>query len=56
MVSGKIYKDEGLSKASGKNGNTGKISKQTRENEPIFREEGNKTLQIRGQKHGKQIY
>ena len=37
-------------------GNIGKISKGTREHEPILREQGNKTLQIRGRKHGKQIY
>ena len=28
---------------------------ETREHEPIFREQENKTLQIRGRKHGKQI-
>ena len=37
-------------------GNIGKISKGTREHEPIFREQGNKTLQIRGRKTCKQIH
>ena len=32
-------------------GNVGKILKGTREHEPIFREQWNKTLQIRGRKH-----
>ena len=35
----------------GEKGNIGKISKGTREHEPIFREQGNKTVQIRGSKH-----
>ena len=35
----------------GEQGNIGKISKGTREHEPIFREKGNKTVQIRGRKH-----
>ena len=36
-------------------GNIGKISKRTKEQQPIFREQGNKNLQIRGRKHCKQI-
>ena len=40
----------------GEKGNIGKISKGKREHEPIFRKQGNKTLQIRERKHGKQIY
>ena len=32
--------------------NSGKILKGTMEDEPIFREQGNKNLQIRGLKHG----
>ena len=32
-------------------GNIGKISKGTGEHEPIFREQGNKTFQVRGPKH-----
>ena len=47
---------EGLPGVLGEQGIIGKISKGTREPEPIFREQGNKTLRIRGQKHGKQIY
>ena len=35
----------------GEQGNIGKISKGPREHEPIFREKGNKTVQIRGRKH-----
>ena len=40
----------------GEQGNIDKISKGTREHELIFREQGNKTLQIRGRKHCKQIH
>ena len=47
---------EGLSGVLAEQGNIGKIVKGTREHEPIFREQGNKTLQIRGRKQGKQIY
>ena len=32
--------------------NSGKILKGTMEDEPIFREQGNKTLLMRGLKHG----
>ena len=46
----------GFPRGFGKQGKIGKISKGTREREPIFREQGNKTLQIKGRKHGKQIY
>ena len=40
----------------GEHVNIGKISKGTGKHEPIFREQGNRTLQIRGRKHGMQIY
>ena len=33
-------------------GNIGKISKRTIEHEPVFREQGNKTQQIKGRKGG----
>ena len=42
-----IHTSEGLPGVWGNKGNIGKISKGTREHEPIFREQGNKTLQIR---------
>ena len=32
------------------------LTKYRREHEPTFREQGNKTLQIRGQKNSKPIY
>ena len=32
-------------------GNKGTLAKYRREHEPIFREQGNKTVQIRGRKH-----
>ena len=41
----------GSPRGFGEQGNIGKISKGTREHEPIFREKGNKTVQIRGRKH-----
>ena len=37
-------------------GNKGTLAKYPREHELIFREQGNKTLQIRGRKHCKQIH
>ena len=37
-------------------GNIDKVSKRIREHELMFWEQGNKTLHIRGRKHGKQIY
>ena len=42
---------EGLPGVLGNKGTLAKISKGTREHEPIFREHGNKTVQIRGRKH-----
>ena len=36
-------------------GNIGKISTRTKEQQLIFREQGSKNLQIRGRKHFKQI-
>ena len=42
---------EGRPGVFGEQGNIGKISKETREHKPIFREQGNKTLQLRGRKH-----
>ena len=41
----------GSPRGLGEQGNIGKISKGTREREPIFREQGNKAVQIRGRKH-----
>ena len=38
----------GSPRGLGEQGNIGKISKGTREHEPIFREQENKTVQIRG--------
>ena len=48
---------KGLPEVSGGGGqgNIDKVSKGKWEHEPIFREQGNKTLQIRGRKRGKQI-
>ena len=45
--------DEGL---PGVLGNKGTLAKYRREHEPIFREQGDKTLQIRGRKHCKLIH
>ena len=41
----------GSPRGLGEQGNIGKISKGTREHEPIFREQGNITVQIRRRKH-----
>ena len=49
LVQGKW--ERGSSWDLGEQGNIGKISKGKREHEPIFREQGNKTLQIQGRKH-----
>ena len=45
----------GSPRGLGEQGNIEKISKGTRKHESIFREQGNKTLQIRGRKHCNQI-
>lgn len=39
----------GSPRGFGEQGNIGKILKGTREHKPIFREQGNKTVQIRGE-------
>jgi len=39
----------GSPRGFGEQGNIGKIVKGTREHKPIFREQGNKTVQIRGE-------
>ena len=46
-----ISQNRGSPRGFREQGNIGKISKGTREHELIFREEGNKTLQVEGRKH-----
>ena len=55
VVSRSPYKSWGSPRGFVEEGNIGKISKRTKEQQPIFREQGNKNLQIRERKHCKQI-
>ena len=50
MVNDILTSEEGLpGPGFGEQGNISKILKGTREHKPIFREQGNKTVQIRGE-------